>query len=931
MFVMQSPYKSRILTASQYINRKPRQGKPTAHISYDEGLHLVREFLTYAAGHTVDELQAFTGQWVPSPRWVKLDEVPIPKANLERSAELVQAQLGHHGIDRVGGKTWWQWRYPEHPLRAEWIEMRADYHARKAVGDDKGQRIILYVHGGAYFFGGVGEHRYQMQRHARKLKARVFAPRYRLAPQFPFPCGLFDCISAYLYLLEQHDPSTILFAGDSAGGGMVVSMLVVLRDQGIPLPAGAMLLSPWVDLTHSFPSLAGDGAFDYIPAHGFHQKPSMSWPPPNDQDMKNIARSAVESLVEAEKKGLHATGKERSEKQKKHAQKEEQDEQDAIQGFTVDAHPSNRDEVDNKNNPASTAHPDARPGDTIPGPGHNLSIMLDGKMVEILDQIQMYATNQLLAHPLVSPVLQTSLGGLPPLLIQTGGGELLRDEQIYLAHKAANPAKYAPSDRCLDEYDPHRETLKKYPPTQVHLQVWEDLCHVPHTLSFTRPAKYMYRGVAQFGAWAYAHARKVAPQDVLQNDAASIISSIASSVDNLSSASMEDLKDSADSGADNTASAPTMFGASRDSRHASIPGQTTDAGDPIGNIGSAGDDIPAFIDNMIRQRVTRYGVIYPLAPESQIPALNLDPASMGVIKEGPVRKWLQKKSEWDQKFAREKRKVQKLRTKQMAQGYDVIGDEETPPPTALAGRRRKDMPKLKVKKGHSWGLAMWSGWGSKHDESTLDRAEGGKGKAGDGAGTNRARQSSRAERSPQAETTAVNVVQTSTATDPRTDPVSTKESSTIDHFSSNGAALDARDVGIAPAPAAGPTTSTILAERTDQKVAGSDNTYLSATSSRPHNGTVAYPFKLRNPNGRTVSTVTLDSAREGSIVDGREGDVTGLSRPMTGDGAMPLEEAVVRDHGQREPGPVDEMEDKVNGAVVAERPPMQTFVTAHEF
>jgi hypothetical protein len=78
-------------------------------------------------------------------------------------------------------------------LNAEWIEMRKDYDARKQLDISKGDRIMLYVHGGAYFFGSVDEHRYQMQRHARKLKARVIAPKYRLAPQFPFPCGLHDC------------------------------------------------------------------------------------------------------------------------------------------------------------------------------------------------------------------------------------------------------------------------------------------------------------------------------------------------------------------------------------------------------------------------------------------------------------------------------------------------------------------------------------------------------------------------------------------------------------------------------------------------------------------------------------------------------------------------------------------------------------------
>jgi len=97
----------------------------------------------------------------------------------------------------------------------------------------------------------------------------------------------------------------------------------------------------------------------------------------------------------------------------------------------------------------------------------------------------------MLAHPLVSPVMQPTLGGLCPLLIMVGGGEMLRDEQIYLAHKCANPERYLPAETLMDEQA--RAQLKKYPPTDVQLQVWDELCHVAPTLSFTSPAKYMYR------------------------------------------------------------------------------------------------------------------------------------------------------------------------------------------------------------------------------------------------------------------------------------------------------------------------------------------------------------------------------------------------------------------------------------------------------
>lgn len=178
--------------------------------------------------------------------------------------------------------------------------MRADYQERKK-NSDPGNRVMLYVHGGAYYFGSVDEHRYQIQRHARKLKARALAPKYRLAPQFPFPCGLQDCLAAYLYLITHQKPSTVILAGDSAGAGMVLTMMVILRDRGLPLPAGAVLISPWVDLTHSFPSVAGDCPLDYIPPSGFHHKPSPAWPPPDEEELEELKRAAMR-----QKRDIHA-------------------------------------------------------------------------------------------------------------------------------------------------------------------------------------------------------------------------------------------------------------------------------------------------------------------------------------------------------------------------------------------------------------------------------------------------------------------------------------------------------------------------------------------------------------------------------------------------------------------------------------------------
>ncbi|KAA8644541.1 hypothetical protein EYZ11_006891 [Aspergillus tanneri] len=162
---------------SHYLHRKSLHNKPTIHVSYDEAIHIFRKFLFYASKHTVEDIQAFSAQWVPSPHWVRTETVHISNRYLTSAAEVLIDELGPRGIDRVGGKEWWQWRGPAEDLQGEWIEMRNDHNERKrANGDNRGRRrIMLYIHGGAYYFGSVNTHRYQMQRHARKLQGRVFA------------------------------------------------------------------------------------------------------------------------------------------------------------------------------------------------------------------------------------------------------------------------------------------------------------------------------------------------------------------------------------------------------------------------------------------------------------------------------------------------------------------------------------------------------------------------------------------------------------------------------------------------------------------------------------------------------------------------------------------------------------------------------------
>jgi len=112
--------------------------------------------------------------------------------------------------------------------------------------------IVLYLHGGAYAVGSTYVHREFLSRLAKTCQTKVLAINYRLAPEHPFPAALEDTLTAYNWLIsEGYDPSTIVIAGDSAGGGLAIATLVSLRDKGIPLPACAVCISPWVNLSHT--------------------------------------------------------------------------------------------------------------------------------------------------------------------------------------------------------------------------------------------------------------------------------------------------------------------------------------------------------------------------------------------------------------------------------------------------------------------------------------------------------------------------------------------------------------------------------------------------------------------------------------------------------------------------------------------------------
>lgn len=130
-----------------------------------------------------------------------------------------------------------------HGMKAEWIIPE---------GADE-SKIIMYVHGGGYVSGSCSDHRAFVSKFAERSNYINLLYEYRLAPEHPFPAAVDDSVTMYRFLLEEkkYPPSKIVLTGESAGGGLVLALLLALKEQKLPMPAAAVAMSPWADLTCS--------------------------------------------------------------------------------------------------------------------------------------------------------------------------------------------------------------------------------------------------------------------------------------------------------------------------------------------------------------------------------------------------------------------------------------------------------------------------------------------------------------------------------------------------------------------------------------------------------------------------------------------------------------------------------------------------------
>jgi len=122
--------------------------------------------------------------------------------------------------------------------------------AEITVDEIEPRHVVLYFHGGVYVIGDAFLAADLASQVGRRTQAKVISVDYRLAPEHPYPAAVDDALAAYEALLRNGiAPSDIAFAGESAGGGLAIATLVNARDHGLPMPAAAFVMSPYVDLT----------------------------------------------------------------------------------------------------------------------------------------------------------------------------------------------------------------------------------------------------------------------------------------------------------------------------------------------------------------------------------------------------------------------------------------------------------------------------------------------------------------------------------------------------------------------------------------------------------------------------------------------------------------------------------------------------------
>ena len=200
----------------------------------------VPERVVPVPAHASDQARGLLSQpFPPATAYPPLDDAEGWKATIAERDKFLAAMFAGRAVGF------------EHSL-TEWREGGAlAYDIRPAGWSEADRRVYLYIHGGALIMGG-GENCKAMSRAvAKNHGTRMVTVDYRMPPDHPYPASLDDCMVFYRALLRDYKPHEIIVGGGSAGGNLAAALCLRARDEGLPLPAAAILVSPELDLTES--------------------------------------------------------------------------------------------------------------------------------------------------------------------------------------------------------------------------------------------------------------------------------------------------------------------------------------------------------------------------------------------------------------------------------------------------------------------------------------------------------------------------------------------------------------------------------------------------------------------------------------------------------------------------------------------------------
>ncbi|KAI8996041.1 Alpha/Beta hydrolase protein [Gaertneriomyces semiglobifer] len=456
--------------------------RPTWNLAFHVLVKTIKSNLEYEY-HSVSRLRAFTSFLAePVPRNVKI--TPF-KFHVNRNILLQYEKRARKRSDEadcefivpqeVTGDD-------EYELHGEWIEWIDD----RKEPTKKSSKTILMLHGGAFLVGSVVTHRGLIWRIAKESGARVCAINYRLAPEFPFPAAIHDAFAAYLYLTQPSHPAflkassffspntschqplapkDIIIMGDSAGGGLAAGLMHYLKDwvhdkmgeKCYENVGGAVLLSPWVEISCSTESWHYNYETDYLPFNPGSPFWNMLRGEPDSADITNPYNPSYSYMAGYNGIGwkrqwfVHGT--------------------DTGDSLSIAEHAKPRD-VERRDSAVEMEPPDA-PVTGKRGSSSKRPLSREDMAYKIA------------RHPLASPLFADHTN-MPPILVvrigyfQTGDAEMLRDEGLLYAQRiaAANP-------------ELHEKGFIRH-------ELYMDMPHVFQAFSFLSAAQAAVKNIARF-------------------------------------------------------------------------------------------------------------------------------------------------------------------------------------------------------------------------------------------------------------------------------------------------------------------------------------------------------------------------------------------------------------------------------------------------